>query len=66
MVGPVCVASLLVYVFIGELSLLILRDIKEKTLLLLILFLKLAFSSCGCLLLGLFSLVGCLVGLVFF
>jgi hypothetical protein len=33
MLGPVCVASLLVYVFsLGELSPLILRDIKEKWL----------------------------------
>jgi hypothetical protein len=34
MLGPVYVASLLVYVFFCELSPLILRDIKEKTLLL--------------------------------
>jgi hypothetical protein len=38
MLGPVCVASLLVYVFIEELSPLILRDIQEKSLLLPIIF----------------------------
>ena len=39
MLGPVCVASLLVYVFLlGELSPLILRDIKEKSLLLPVIF----------------------------
>jgi hypothetical protein len=34
MLGPVFVASLLVCLFIGELSPLMLRDIKEKSLLL--------------------------------
>ena len=39
MFGPVCVASLLVYVFLlREFSLLILRDIKEKSLLLPVIF----------------------------
>ena len=39
MLDPVCVASLLVYVFfIGELSPLILREIKEKRLLLPVIF----------------------------
>ena len=53
MLGPVCVASLLVYVFfIGELSPLMLREIKEKYLLLPVIFLKLGFCSCGFLLLG--------------
>ena len=39
MLGPVCVASLSVYVsLLGQLSPLILRDIKEKSLLLPIIF----------------------------
>jgi hypothetical protein len=38
MLGPVCVASLLVFLFIGELSPLMLREIKEKQLLLPVIF----------------------------
>jgi hypothetical protein len=38
MLGPVYVTSLLVCLFIGELSPLILRDIKEKSLLLSVIF----------------------------
>ena len=39
MLGPVCVDSLLVYVFLlGELSPLMLREIKEKKLLLPVIF----------------------------
>ena len=38
MLGPVYICSLLVYVFFGELSPLMLRDIKEKSLLLPVIF----------------------------
>ena len=52
MLGSVCVASQLVYVFIGELSPLILRDIKEMyCFFLLFLLFEFAFCFFGCLLL---------------
>ena len=38
MLGPVYVSSLLVYVFFGELSPVMLRNIKEKSLLLPVIF----------------------------
>jgi hypothetical protein len=55
MFGPVCVAFLLVYVFfIWDLSLLILREIKEKQLLLSVIFVvKAGILFCGCLPFGL-------------
>ena len=55
MLGPVCVASLLVYVFLlGELSPLMLEKLKKSNCcFVLFLLLKLGFCSCGCLLLGL-------------
>ena len=48
-----CSQSVSLCLFIGELSPLILRDIKENNCFLLFLLLELAFCSCGCLLFGL-------------
>jgi Na+/pantothenate symporter len=55
MLGPISVTSLLVCIFfIGELSPLILRDFKEKSLLLpVVLLLELGLCSCAYLILGL-------------
>ena len=53
MLVPAYVASLLISLFIGEVSPLILRDIKEKSLLPVTFLLELEFCSCGYLLLAL-------------
>ena len=60
-----CSQSVSLCHFIGELSLLILRDIKEKYLLLPVIFVvRVGFCSCGCLPLGLlkafFLFLGCI------
>jgi hypothetical protein len=43
-----CNQSVSLCLFMGELSLLILRDIKEKSLLLPVIFLLLEFEFCSC------------------
>jgi hypothetical protein len=52
MLGPVCVASLLVYFFYWGVESIDIKRYEGKVILLFLLF-KLAFCSCGCLPLGL-------------